>query len=761
MSPAQLGHDLDRASPSTDDTGGNGGGQGHENKKRMKSQSQRRQSAPSLVLTKALTRSRTISRESFQVPMCPETCPLIQSYLACSDRSFLLYGHAQLKTGLQTQERHLFLFSDALLVTKANSSEEKEKWLRIKEEKEREEPKTIALNVQAKGINTFAHTKTLPVSNSDSTNEVIRLALQQFGIADYQLWVISKRDTPYPLIGHEFPFSIHAHHTRHAPSRDALTSTDRQEALQPSRGKHCQFMLKLRAIATAHRRASIESSHKPFKRQRSLINLINFWKGSSSQLNHPSPCHLGNGCLFGQPLSCLCTEDMLPKPIMLRDSLDAGLGDLPLTHGHVFIIAGVFKPAVLIGRLPVANGLLLRYVAALLRGIQGNAHHNQMTSFNLSVCIAPSMLWAPGPSSPQQEGRGAKMVCDLVRFIIDHCQQVIGEEPSSLFGGPPQRHSDEDTPSAESCQMTDSSYDSLENELDDCSSDGSPSLTRHRRHPPYRPYRSHGYLLRGSMDSILTLSDLEPDGADAATADPDHASGGTAASRDPRSPCHGQRRSSEPIMMCVSKLAVCHAPLGSPSPQAPPRSPLQTQGSGTRTTPTHHRSTGSLYLPRTPGGPAPHTGSDIAVSYRQPGTTLSLFRRPWSGQMATAETAAPPAALGSRRSSEPQTPTHHHHQGVETPTATAAAATAPGASDPGLNVSEANPKGVPREDQTRFCLPPGVPAATWENRQPQSGPQVALALVRGRGQWRRTRRHSSVLAERDFSQLLFSEESHV
>ncbi|KAG7228640.1 hypothetical protein CRUP_008101, partial [Coryphaenoides rupestris] len=38
----------------------------------------------------------------------------------------------------------------------------------------------------------------------------------------------------------------------------------------------------------------------------------------------------------------------------------------------------------LIGRLPAANVVLLRYVVALLRGIQGNAQHNHMTSFNLS-----------------------------------------------------------------------------------------------------------------------------------------------------------------------------------------------------------------------------------------------------------------------------------------------------------------------------------------------------------------------------------------
>ncbi|CAL8289329.1 unnamed protein product [Lota lota] len=1033
LSPAQRRECLDRASPSADPDGNS---RQPENKRRIKSESQRRQSAPSLVLTKALTRSRTISRESYQVPVCPETCLLIQSYLACPDRSFLLHGHAQLKTGLQTQERHLFLFSDTLLVTKAkavnhfkqkaqvrlsemwmggcmeevcegstapdrgfvmgwptcncvatfSSSEQKEQWLsllksRIKEEKEREEPKTIALSVHAKGINTFAHTKTLPVSNSDSTNEVVRLALQQFGITgnvkDYQLWAISKREnTPYPLIGHEFPFSIHVHHMRVAPSREMLTSCDRQGALQPSGGKQCQFVLKLRPAATAQGQASLESSQKHFKRRRSLINWA-FWRGPTPQLNDPAsnPGPRGDGCLFGQPLSSLCLEDALPKPITdmlfflyhegswtrgifrrsagaravreLRDSLDAGLCELPLTRDHVFIIAGVFKDFLrnipgsllcselyedwaevveeeeeeeekeegeqvqaiqrLIGRLPAANAVLLRYVAALLHGIQGNACHNQMTSFNLSVCIAPSMLWAPGPSSPEQEGQGAKTVCDLVRFVIDHCQQIMESEPSSLFGGPPQRR-DEDTPSEESwsCQMTDSSYDSLENELDDTSSGGSPSLSRPR--PVHRP-------LRGSLDSILTLSDLDPD-SDAKTpclsvGNGDHT---TAASPDPWSPGHGQRRRSEPAIACAAKLAVCDAweaeppgvgglpraprspgggqdrrgsaPEHRPAPRTPPRSPLETLrdwtarpargsppreplswgtlkgtsrglhpnswlkqarrlsltqqdhpdrlesdkeervsmeiadssrslsrrsrhtryetvrrcspqkrssarchqcgpgrpgletdgpgewGAATPTAPAHHRSTGSLHFPRTPGGgPAPSAGSDITASsppqhlvfYRQPGATLSLFRHRGSSQAVAAETDTPPAEGQPRRSSEPeppQTPAHHPppHQGVETP----ATATGPRQGPErlnreaphaaGLKVSKADWEGAPREDQTHFH--------SSEYCEPQGAQQGASALVRGRGQWRR-RRHSSATAERDFNQLRFSEESYV
>ncbi|XP_073318847.1 rho GTPase-activating protein 20-like [Pagrus major] len=625
MSPQQQQDSLSR-----------GGGQ-QENKRRLKSQSYRRQSAPSLVISKALTRSKTLSRESFLVPVCPESCPLVQSFLVGSDRSFLLHGHAQLKTGMQTQDRHLFLFTDTLVIAKAksanhfkqkaqvrvcemwtaccmdevcegstnpersfvmgwptcnyvamfSSAEQKEKWLsllksRIKEEKENEEPKTIPLRVYGKGINTFAVTKTLPVSNWDSTNEVVRLALQQFSIIgnvkDFQLWVISKRDnTPYPLIGHEFPFSIQMSHVRHSQGgggggRDAAASpADRQEAMQVEQlqvYKQCQFILKPRPTDIMHLSVGevrSELPRKSFKRRRSLITWA-FWRGSSSHLNELS-LGVARGCLFGQPLSSVCVEDALPKPVMdmlaflysegswtrgifrrpagaravreLRDSLDSGSSHLPLTKDHVFIIAGVFKDFLrsipgsllccelheewmdvleeeedeeeqvqdvkrMICRLPKENALLLRYLLAMLHGIQSNAQENQMTTFNLSVCIAPSLLWPPGaPCSPEVEGEGAKKVCELVKFMIEHCQQILGEDPSSLFGGPPQRCNTDDLGSDPWLfPLTDSSYDSLENELDN-SSGGSPGFCSRRQLRP-KP-------LQGSMDSILTFSDYDPD----------------------------------------------------------------------------------------------------------------------------------------------------------------------------------------------------------------------------------------------------------
>ncbi|XP_034470223.1 rho GTPase-activating protein 20-like [Hippoglossus hippoglossus] len=622
---------MDNMSPQQQQDSLSRGGAGQqENKRRMKSQSYRRQSAPSLVFTKALTRSKTVSRESFLLPLCPETCPLVQSFLAASDRSFLLHAHAQLKTGMQTQDRHLFLFDDLLVIAKAksanhfkqkaqvrvcdmwtascmdevcegstnpersfvmgwptcncgamfSSAEQKERWLsllksRIKEEKEKEEPKTIPMRVYGKGINSFAVTKTLPVSNSDSTNEVIRLALQQFSIIgnvkDYQLWVISKRDnTPYPLIGHEFPFSIQMSHVRCSVSqggRDASApAADRQRALQAEQlqvSKQCQFILKPRPTETLQQ-VSADLFQKPFKRRRSLITWA-FWRGSSSHLNELSLAP--RGFLFGQPLSAVCVEDALPKPVMdmlaflyhegswtrgifrrpagaravreLRDTLDAGEFQLPLTRDHVFIIAGVFKDFLrsipgsllcselheewmdvleeeeeeeervqdiqrMICRLPKGNALLLRHLLAVLQGIEGNAHENQMTSFNLSVCIAPSMLWPPGvPCSPEVEGEGAKKVCELVKFMIEHCQQILGEDPTSLFGGLPQKlNTDELGSESWKYPPTDSSYDSLENELDN-SSGGSPGLCSRMQ------LRSKA--LQGSLDSILTFSDYDQD----------------------------------------------------------------------------------------------------------------------------------------------------------------------------------------------------------------------------------------------------------
>ncbi|XP_068593138.1 rho GTPase-activating protein 20-like [Cebidichthys violaceus] len=609
-----------------------------DSKKKMKTLAQRRQSAPSLVISKALTRSRSTSRESFLTPVSPESCPLVQAFLAESPRRLFL-GHAQtqLKTGLQTQERHLFLFTDTLLVAKAkspthfkvkaqvrvcemwtagcmdevcegstnpersfvmgwptcncvatfSSEEHKDKWLaliksRIAAGKGKDDPKTIPLKIFAKDIGNCAYAKTLAVNNTDSTADVIRTALLQFGISgcvkDHRLWVnSSKEEPPYPLIGHEFPFSIKMSHIRDGgssgPAWDSTSPTDcpgvllLDQCLPPD--TQCQFILKPSKASPGQAPLTEPGQQKSFKRKRSLINWP-FWRGSSSQLDglplsptSPSPTQ---GRLFGRPLSSVCSPDHgLPKPVMdmlvflylegpytrgvfrrsagakacreLRDRLDHGAEDPEITHQSVFVIAAVLKDFLrsipgsllsadlyeqwmevmegeggdertravqrLLRLLPGDNLLLLRHVVAVLHCIRGNAHDNQMNAFNLSVCIAPSMLWAPAPGTPEMEGEGTKKVCELVHFLIENCSGVLGEDVPSLFRSFSQKSSSSDHGSdVSSFQMNDSSYDSLENELnDDPESPFQEQL----------PLRDKDKPDSRSRDSVITLSDCDPD----------------------------------------------------------------------------------------------------------------------------------------------------------------------------------------------------------------------------------------------------------
>ncbi|XP_041662966.1 rho GTPase-activating protein 20 isoform X2 [Cheilinus undulatus] len=618
-----------------------------DNKKKMKTLAQRRQSAPSLVISKALTRSRSTSRESCLTPVSPESCPLVQAFLAeCPGRIFLGHAQTQLKTGLQTQERHLFLFTDTLLVAKAkspthfkvksqvrvcemwtancmdevcegstnadrsfvmgwptcnyvatfSSEEHRDKWLaliksRLADGKEKDDPKTIPLKIFAKDIGNCAYAKTLAVSNTDSTTDVIRMALLQFGISgcvkDHRLWVSScKDDPPYPLIGHEFPFSIKMSHIRDGgsgsnggggfgggPGRDPTSPTDcpgvllLDQCLPPD--TQCQFILKPNKVIQGQAPLLEPGQQKSFKRKRSLINWP-FWKGSNTQLDgmplSPTSLFPTQGRLFGRPLSSISSaEHGLPKPVMdmlvflylegpytrgvfrrsagakacreLRDRLDSGTDDPEITLQSVFVIAAVLKDFLrnipgsilcsdlydqwmdlmegeggeertqdvqrLLHLLPPENLLLLRHVIAVLHCIQGNAQDNQMNAFNLSVCIAPSMLWAPAPTTPEMEGEGTKKVCELVRFFIENCSSVLGEDVTSLFRNFSQKSSSSDHGSdVSSFQMNDSSYDSLENELND-----DPES-------PYQeqlPLRDKDKPDSRSRDSVITLSDCDPD----------------------------------------------------------------------------------------------------------------------------------------------------------------------------------------------------------------------------------------------------------
>ncbi|XP_044113616.1 rho GTPase-activating protein 20 isoform X1 [Neovison vison] len=593
-------------------------------KKKMKTLAERRRSAPSLILDKALQK-RPSTKESPSASV--DTCTFLSSFV-CSSRTLLIDGRVELKRGLQRQERHLFLFNDLFVVAKIkynnnfkiknkiklsdmwtascvdevgegntnalksfvlgwptvnfvatfSSPEQKDKWLSLLQryinlEKEKDYPKSIPLKIFAKDIGNCAYSKTITVTNSDTANEVINMSLPMLGITgserDYQLWVNSGREeAPYPLIGHEYPYGIKMSHLRDTllltqGSKDSGTPSNLHESLlmeQLPRETQCQFTLRPSRLAVAQQLS--DSGQKTFKRRRSIINWA-FWRGSSTHLDNlpVSPTSPVPGQLFGVSLPSICENDNLPKPVLdmlfflnqkgpltkgifrqsanvkscreLKEKLNSGV-EVHLDCESVFVIASVLKDFLrnipgsifssdlydhwvcvmdqgnaeekintiqrLLDQLPRANVVLLRYLFGILYNIEQHSSSNQMTAFNLAVCIAPSILWPPTSSSPEIENEFTKKVSLLIQFLIENCCRIFGEEITSLLGQVSVRCDTREKASDISCfQLNDSSYDSLENELNEDVDAPCSDLVKK--------------LGQGSrsMDSVLTLSDYDLD----------------------------------------------------------------------------------------------------------------------------------------------------------------------------------------------------------------------------------------------------------
>lgn len=90
--------------------------------------------------------------------------------------------------------------------------------------------------------------------------------------------------------------------------------------------------------------------------------------------------------------------------------------------------------------MPKGNQLILRYIICILYNIHKKSDHNKMTSYNLAVCIGPSLLW----NESEQEA-SSKTVPHIVQFLVDNCEAVFGEDVLNMFGHPPIPPPDSDT----------------------------------------------------------------------------------------------------------------------------------------------------------------------------------------------------------------------------------------------------------------------------------------------------------------------------
>lgn len=162
----------------------------------------------------------------------------------------------------------------------------------------------------------------MSIGSTTTAQECVSLTLDhlEMGGADasqFQLWVkTGMDDSPYPLIGHEFPYAIKMNCVR-----DLLQDCDAEQCNNLYNAElvtRCQFILRqarklsfgspegMKKVSKKARKSPIRI-HRVFKRANS--------KGESLD-GSVSSCA---GALYGQSLVKLVEADnMLPKPVMVR-----------------------------------------------------------------------------------------------------------------------------------------------------------------------------------------------------------------------------------------------------------------------------------------------------------------------------------------------------------------------------------------------------------------------------------------------------------
>ncbi|XP_018419755.1 PREDICTED: rho GTPase-activating protein 20-like [Nanorana parkeri] len=349
-----------------------------EGGKKMKASVQRRRS--SSAIGRALSKNKAHSR---QITLVPSHCggSLLLGSFCSPNNMFILKERVHLSSGSHTQERHLFLFSDSLIITKSkssssmklkkqvrlsevwistslwdvserrhstddsfvigwpttnyvvtfSSSDTKEKWLstlswHITEVKKDEFPGKIAISVLYLDADEYTSSTTVTVSNMDPAEKVIKVVSQQLELpgrqSDYHLWVTSGKDEPpYPLFGHEYPYSIAMNclqesvvmarglNNNHSPEHSADGILE-----QIPHERQCQFIVKLRPQGAVDVRR--ESAQKQRRRKKSLIDWALRRSGSATLSTPSSQSPLTPRKLFGHSLSSVCPNGNLPKPIM-------------------------------------------------------------------------------------------------------------------------------------------------------------------------------------------------------------------------------------------------------------------------------------------------------------------------------------------------------------------------------------------------------------------------------------------------------------
>ena len=172
----------------------------------------------------------------------------------------------------------------------------------------------------------FFQCKTVTITSNTNARECVGIILDHLEMRDadlskFQLWVKSSTDdSPYPLIGHEFPYAI-----KYNSLRETMPDCDTEQCngniFSKGVDSKCQFILRQQRKVGINGMPQESGGKKVSKKARkSPIKLHNVFKRSNSKgdsLDGATPAP--PGILFGHPLMKLFENNncTLPKPIVV------------------------------------------------------------------------------------------------------------------------------------------------------------------------------------------------------------------------------------------------------------------------------------------------------------------------------------------------------------------------------------------------------------------------------------------------------------
>ncbi|CAL4238599.1 unnamed protein product, partial [Meganyctiphanes norvegica] len=318
--------------------------------------------------------------------------------------------------------------------------------------------------------------------------------------SQFQLWVKTGDDeSPYPLIGHEYPFSIKLNCVR-----DLLQDCDAEQCnnlYNTELVTRCHFILRQARKLSFGSPEGVKKVSK--KARKSPIRIHRVFKRSISKGdNLDGSVNTCSGNLYGHSLVLVCQrENAIPKPVVemltqlflkgpftqgifrksanarlvreLKEKLDNDVENtVDLENVNITTVAALFKDFLrslpdcllssdlyeewveltkindvrdriartfmLCSRLPQAHRVLLQHFLCVLYHIARRQSENMMSASNLAVCVGPSLLW---PSSPvlALTPESSKHVPAVVEFLIERCADMFGEDVLHILGEPPDR----------------------------------------------------------------------------------------------------------------------------------------------------------------------------------------------------------------------------------------------------------------------------------------------------------------------------------